>query len=60
MKEQFAPYSLRMMLAVKANKAFNPIDIGLLSADAVMVHTQFVAHLIKLFEEQMMYPQLFF
>lgn len=32
---------------MKMNKAFNPIDISTFSANAVMLHPQLVAYLIK-------------
>jgi hypothetical protein len=34
---------------MKPNEAFNPIHIGLLGADAVMLHPQAVAHPIEQF-----------
>ena len=37
----------RMLLAMKKKLSFNPINIRLLSADAVMFHPQLVTHLIK-------------
>jgi hypothetical protein len=34
---------------MKPDEAFNPIDVGLLGADAVMLHTQPFTHLIEQF-----------
>ena len=38
---------LGVMLAMKPDKAFNPVHLRLLGADAVMFHADFSAHLIK-------------
>ena len=41
------PHIGRVTLAVKANKAFNPINITVLSADAVVLDSQTITNLIK-------------
>src|SRR6185295_19680877 len=41
-----------MTLVMKKNKAFNPIRISRLSANAVMLRADFVAHLIEQFLEK--------
>jgi len=38
---------LGVALAVKVNIAFNPVQVGLFSANAIVLHAQLIAHLVK-------------